>query len=285
MLQQKYTIKAQLEEIKYELKEIYPDREIKTIANILFEKYLQISPVDIHIRLNEVIPDHVVTKFNNAIIRLKNHEPVQYIVGETEFYGLKFKVNSSVLVPRPETEELVKWIIDDNVLSDPYVLDIGTGSGCIAVSLAFNITRATVSAIEISNEALQLAKQNAKNNSVNVEFINDDILNPAYNYKEYDVIISNPPYVLEKDIGILGKNVIDHEPHLALFVGDSNPLVFYERISQFSQRYLKKNGKIYFEVNEEYGNDVRFILEKFNFKDIILKKDLNGKDRMIMGKK
>jgi release factor glutamine methyltransferase len=232
--------------------------------------------------LYTVVSGKKYEKFLKAITRLKNYEPIQYIIGDTEFYGLVFKVNPSVLIPRPETEELVDWIIkdceDDKKIN---ILDIGTGSGCIAISLAKNLPNAKVFALDVSNEALKTANQNAINNGVEVEFIEADIL--SYNSLDiqFDLIVSNPPYVRELEKQMMSANVLDHEPHLALFVEDDDALLFYRKITDVAADILKPNGQLFFEINESLGESTKQLLDNSNYKNIELKKDIFEKDRMI----
>ena len=219
--------------------------------------------------------------------RLKNHEPIQYILGETEFYGLKFKVNPSVLIPRPETEELVEWVKPPHppkggfLSGTPTLLDVGTGSGCIAVALKKKFPSANVSAMDISPEALALAKENAALNEVNIEFIQDDILHPAATDRKWDVIVSNPPYIPASEQRYLHKNVTDFEPHLALFVQDNDPLIFYRKIAEFALSHLTAGGRLYVEIHQSLGRQCCQLLESMGFQSVELRKDLSGNDRMI----
>ena len=281
-----------------ELDVLFGNEEVNSFFNLLIEHYLDIKRI--HLVLN---PEYVITKEEEqplfeALAHLKLQKPIQYILGETEFYGLPFKVNEHTLIPRPETEELVEWIIDchseqSRSTSDESqfkILDIGTGTGCIAISLAKHLKKADVYALDVSEEALKVAKQNAELNEVNVEFIHDDILNfrhaelvSASHY--YDVIVSNPPYVRNLEKAEIQSNVLDNEPHLALFVDDDNPLQFYKAICQFAQINLKEDGILYFEINEYLGEEMIALLESYTFKAIELKKDIFGKDRMIKGVK
>ncbi len=226
---------------------------------------------------------------NKILTQLKTGEPLQYILGNTEFYGLKFLVNPSVLIPRPETEELVEWVLSSWQLpvSSGYILDIGTGSGCVAISLKKNLPGAQVSAIDISPEALQTAKQNAELNEVDVNFIEADILNltSAIDIPNSEIIISNPPYVTLADKKQMHANVTDFEPHTALFVQEDDPLIFYKAIANFSFNNLTKGGLLFFEINENYGREIVELLENSGFKNVELRKDMSGKDRMIKAQK
>ncbi len=221
-------------------------------------------------------------KFENAIYRLKKNEPIQYIIGETEFYGLPFKVNKHTLIPRPETEELVDWVISEiPPLGFRGILDIGTGSGCIAVSLAKNLPNAKVSALDISMEALKVARENAQINTVTIDFFPCDILKAEQLPEKYDIIVSNPPYVRESERDKMQPNVLNHEPASALFVEDKEPLVFYQAIARLSKTVLNPGGVLYFEINEYLGKDLQEVLTTEGFGKIIVKKDIFGKDRML----
>ncbi len=229
------------------------------------------------------------TKQLAAILtRLKKGEPIQYTIGHTEFYGLPFKVNPSVLIPRPETEELVEWAITSvggGQFAVGSILDIGTGSGCIAISLKKNLPAFNVTAIDISDDALKIAGENARLNDVNIEFIKMDILSPekpfAFHLSPFTSIISNPPYVTLHDKTQMHKNVTDFEPHTALFVPEDDPLVFYKAIADFAVKNLTPNGMLFFEINESYGKEIVELLAAKGFKSIELRKDMSGRDRMI----
>ena len=223
----------------------------------------------------------------SVIDRLKKYEPIQYILGETEFYGLILKVDKNVLIPRPETEELVDLIIKDNGGKYTNILDIGTGSGCIAIALKKNISDSVVTAIDVSAGALAIAGVNTINNKSDVNFIMQDILSSQFLFEPacYNIIVSNPPYVTNNEKNTMPLNIIDHEPHLALFVDDEDPLKFYKAIALFSKKHLNENGKLYFEINEKYGSDIGKLLKDMNFKNIQLKKDLSGKNRFVICEK
>lgn len=271
---------------KTALSELYPSEEIQSFFNILSEKYLHLSRIEIALNPEIEISEETSTKFNEALLRLKNHEPIQYIIGETEFYGLPFKVNKHTLIPRPETEELVDWILSEQKRithnSQPItILDIGTGSGCIAISLSKNLDNSEVSALDISEEALKIAKENAAMNNVEIEFFQADILKTKKLPKQYDVIVSNPPYVRELEKKQMQQNVLNHEPDSALFVENDDPLLFYRMISQLAKNHLKQNGKLFFEINEYLANELTSLLKNEGFKNIEVKKDIFGKDRML----
>jgi len=270
------------------LEDLYSIEELQSIFYLLAEKLLHLSRIDITLQLDNTLTSDEEINFNQAIDRLKIYEPVQYILGETEFFGYPFLVNKQVLIPRPETEELVSWIIEDVDKKETTILDIGTGSGCIAISLAKKLNNAVVSAIDISNKAIEVAKKNALINNVNVEYSSVDVLNFKDKLvlqdkwkSKFDIIVSNPPYVRMQEKKLMQLNVIDHEPDIALFVEDDDPLLFYRRISELSRQYLKHNGTLYLEINEYLGVEMEKMLNEAGFKHVKLKKDMFGKNRMI----
>jgi release factor glutamine methyltransferase len=279
------TIKEISEVFNQELAETYDLREIRNFVTLIFESKMGYSNVDIIMKSDNPLPNDIILFCKEALEKLKDHFPIQYILGETEFYGLKFKVNPSVLIPRPETEELVHWIIEDNNLDSPSILDIGTGSGIIPISLKSNITNANVSSWDISDEALKTARKNADLNNVSVNFKKQDVLSCEIEPKCFDVIVSNPPYVRELEKYMMRKNVLDYEPHLALFVKDSDPLIFYKAICEFAIHSLKEKGKLYFEINEAYGKETCDLMINCGFKNIELRNDIFGKPRMAKGQK
>ena len=273
---------------KTELINIYPEREIQAFIEILLEYYVGFSKTDIVLKSENELDTSVVSNIKKALARLKNNEPIQYIIGETEFYGINIKVNPSVLIPRPETEELVDWIIEKHKKNEQInILDIGTGSGCIPIALKNNLTKANVFAIDISENALETAKINAEFNKLDISFTNLDILKNESNkdLTQFDVIVSNPPYVRQKEKEQMQENVLANEPHLALFVENNDALVFYKAIISFAKNHLKKNGSLYFEINEAYGKELVALFKENNYTEIELKQDINGRDRMIKGKK
>ncbi|RKE95068.1 peptide chain release factor N(5)-glutamine methyltransferase [Ichthyenterobacterium magnum] len=267
-----------------ELLGYYPETEIQSFFNLLTEHILKMKRIDVSLNLYMLVSGKKYDKYQNAINGLQAYKPIQYILGETEFYGLPFKVDNSVLIPRPETEELVDWIIKENKLKENIsILDIGTGSGCIAITLAKHLPHAKIYALDISKEALKTANSNAKLNKVDVEFIEADALDFIIENIEFDIIVSNPPYVREKEKSAMKPNVLQHEPHLALFVEDDDALVFYRKIAEQSHNLLKPNGQLYFEINQYLANDIKLLLEKQHFKAIELKQDIFGNDRMVKG--
>ncbi len=265
---------------------IYDQREAASITRIIFEDadFLKNRQPE------EILNGGHAAMLNKMQSRLLAHEPLQYVLGEADFYGLKFKVNSNVLIPRPETEELVQWIKNDITRTLPTgagksLRDIGTGSGCIALTLKSQMPDLNVTALDISPSALEIVQENAAHLDLNISTINSDILNTqaTESLPVYDYIVSNPPYVLAKDKTEMHPNVLKYEPHLALFVSDDDPLLFYRQISLFAQKHLRKNGALYFEIHEKQAMGVRNLLEKTGFQNIIIQKDMSGKERMVKG--
>lgn len=266
----------------------YSAPEAEQLIMILFQEWLGINRTHFIAYPDTKLSISDYNQMIEGIKRIKNDEPIQHIVGYAEFYDLKFKVNSNVLIPRPETEELVDWIISTNKKVNPVVLDVGTGSGCIAISLSNGIANSQVNAVDVSVEALNLAIENAKFNQVSVDFIQADILeNAAYDQlpSKLDILVSNPPYVTQKQKELMHNNVLDYDPHLALFVSDDNPLIFYKRIAEVGNKLLQNKGLLFFEINEEYGAETIVILQQLGYTEIELRKDINGKDRMVKAMK
>ena len=261
---------------RQELSAVADEREITSWYYISMEYLLVYNRSDCIINSNQVLNKSQLSKIKQIVAELKTHKPIQYIFGKTEFYGLKIKVNEHTLIPRPETEQLVDWILKENFVT---ALDIGTGSGCIPIALAKN-TDAKVLAIDVSEDALLIAEENAKNNEVEIDFIHQDILQ-TNSLQKVDLIVSNPPYVLESEKEKMQENVLDYEPELALFVEDKNPLIFYKKIASLAFNFLNENGKLFFEINAKFGKEIIEILADIGFVNIELKKDMNDKDRMI----
>lgn len=278
------TVKEVSDKFKAELKGFYPVEEIRNFVWIIFEHVLGFSKVDLITKDDQVLNEEQQLFCEEVLLQLKQHKPIQQIIGNTEFYGLTFQVNEHVLIPRPETEELVQWIIEDNKLTKPNILDIGTGSGCIPICLKKNIAEAEVSAWDISEEALNVAKQNAVLNDTKVNFKLQDVLKSDIESSlQLDVVVSNPPYIRELEKDLMQDNVLEFEPHLALFVSDQDPLIFYRKISQLATKLLKNGGLLYFEINEGLGQETWDLMISLGFKNIELRKDLFGKDRMVKG--
>lgn len=281
------TVKIYKEQLFSKLSTIYPKTEIESFFFMLMDEFLNLKRIDITIQPDFEIPYDIFPLLKDALERLKNEEPIQYIIGNTEFYGYPFLVDESTLIPRPETEELVEWILTE-IGSEKFknnkplhILDIGTGTGCIPISLAKNSTNATISAIDISSDALKTAKKNADLNSVTINFIEADILQTATLHQNFDIIISNPPYVRELEKAEIKNNVLQNEPHLALFVSDDNPLIFYDKIADLTKIHLNQNGLLFFEINQYLGKETVQMLSEKGFKNIELRKDFSGNDRMI----
>ena len=275
------TIKSAINNLIKNLAPVYDEREASNIATFIFEDVFSIKNTMIS---NDPFGEESQTKLQEIEKRLLKHEPWQYIVGEADFYELKFKVTPAVLIPRPETEELVYWI-NKTVKhhSDISILDIGTGSGCIPITLKHKLPNAKVAGLDISEEALETARFNAVKNKVEVKFQKLDILNKKARKKlaDFDVIVSNPPYIPNQEKKLMRENVLKYEPHLALFVENEHPTVFYHEIALFAKKHLKENGYLFFEINEFYGRAIIEMLIKEGFKNIKMEKDLTGKDRMI----
>ena len=266
-----------------ELSSIYESDEFNSIFNLLSEDYLNIPRSKILLADEINLDQSNQMLFFSALKRLKNHEPIQYVLGRANFMDLEFKVNSSVLIPRPETEELVRLILKED-LDGKEILDIGTGSGCIAISLAKNLPNSKVSALDISNDALEVAKENAKLNNVNVEFINADIFE-YHSDRKYDIIVSNPPYIKESEKLLMKKNVLDFEPELALFVEDSNALKYYDSILKFGMIYMKKMGYLFFEINSNLYPQLQKICFANNYNNFKFFIDSSSKTRFLLIKK
>lgn len=267
------------------LKNIQDEQEIESFFFILTEYLHNLKRVDVALNPNFELSDAEVEKWNTILADLQQEKPIQYITGEAWFYGLRFEVNENTLIPRPETEELVEWIIESQkskVQSQKCeILDIGTGTGCIPISLKTNLPQANVSAIDISEKALEVAKRNAVSNKVDISFIQADILEVEDLSQYFDIIVSNPPYVRNLEKQEIKKNVLDYEPHLALFVEDTDALLFYRKIAQLALKNLSPNGLLFFEINQYLGKETVELLDNLGFKNIELKKDIYGNDRMI----
>jgi release factor glutamine methyltransferase len=262
---------------------IYPQTEIDSFFYLLLEVRFNLKRVDIALEPEMTLSETKQEFLAKALEGLKKQIPVQYILGKTEFYGLPFKVTPDTLIPRPETEELVDWIsteVDNESLTKEInILDIGTGTGCIAISLAKNLSNVNVFAIDVSEKALDIAKTNAKKNKVQIEFIHADILALDSLPYQFDIIVSNPPYVRELEKKEIQPNVLENEPHLALFVDDKNPLIFYKKIAELAKKHLTKDGKLFFEINQYLGEEMSTMLTDVGF-STELRKDIFNNDRM-----
>ncbi|NER17626.1 peptide chain release factor N(5)-glutamine methyltransferase [Spongiivirga citrea] len=266
-----------------ELDAQYGSEEVSSFFFMLTEHHFGISRLSLALDNSLQISKEEETTLYLALSRLNNHEPIQYIIGQTHFFGLDFQVNQHTLIPRPETEDLVQWIIDDHqsLEQEISILDIGTGSGCIAISLAKNIQKAAVSAIDIDELTIDQAAENAQRNNVQVSFIKTDILGLDALVESYDIIVSNPPYVREQEKELMQKNVLQFEPDKALFVSDDDPLIFYKKIAELAFNSLSTNGKLYFEINEYLSEETKEVCEAAGFIKVTVKNDIFGKPRMI----
>lgn len=269
------------------LDKIYPKNEIDSFFFMLIDEYLDLKRIDYSINPNIKLEKNKLKILEDSLLRLKKEEPIQYIIGKTEFYGLPFLVNKDTLIPRPETEELVDWVILEiknrkkNNNKKLSILDIGTGSGCIITSIASKFKEHNYTGIDISAETLEVAKKNATNNNVEINFLELDILKTKKLEENYDIIISNPPYVRELEKFEMKKNVLNNEPHKALFVSNENPLLFYDKIGKLAEKHLTEGGLLFFEINQYLSMETYNLVENKSFKNIELRKDLFGNYRMI----
>lgn len=294
-----------------ELEKLYGSDEANALIMILLEHYFNIDKIKIALEPDLRLSESELLTLHFAVKELLKNKPVQYIIGETEFCGMRFFVNENVLIPRPETEELVNQLISCSVNQlavNPHpsfrpdierremvaekspanisILDIGTGSGCIAISLAKLLKDSDVTAVDISEKALEVARKNAETNEVNVHFVHDDILNPHVKTygrasQQFDIIVSNPPYVCESEKSEMRANVLDYEPSTALFVSDNDPLVFYRKILEFAQKTLKPNGAVWFEINEKFGKEMKNLCLEKGFKNVEIIRDFRGRERVV----
>jgi release factor glutamine methyltransferase len=268
-----------------QLSSTYDEIEAESFFYLILENKHQLKRIDLALNLDLEFSKQEITIWDSILEQLKSEIPIQYILGTTSFFGLDLEVNSSVLIPRPETEELVDWIIKENLKipksKNVKILDIGTGSGCIAISLAKNVPNSLVFALDVSESALEMAQKNAVKNKVNVTFIQKNILETSDLLQQFDIIVSNPPYVRNLEKHKIHKNVLDNEPHIALFVEDTDALIFYRKIATLAIINLCNNGKLYFEINQYLGKETVELLKDLGFKNIELKKDIYGNNRMI----
>lgn len=264
---------------------IYDKEEANAMILILFDHYFKIDRVRMALEPNLRLSESEMLTFHFAVKDLLKNKPLQYIIGETEFCDLKFKVNENVLIPRPETSELVHLIAKSQkstVNSQQSILDIGTGSGCIAISLAKQLPQSQVYALDISEKALCVAKDNAYINNVDITFIHDDILSLRNKIEtKFDIIVSNPPYVRDLEKAEMRDNVLNWEPHNALFVSDDDPLIFYRNILEFTKTHLKENGEVWFEINEYLGKEMKDLCCEMGFSNVNIYKDFREKERFL----
>ena len=275
-----------LHEIRDALKGYYPDSEALALAKMLLVEVFGFSTLELYGGKDKEFSEKHRSVLTEMIRRLQKNEPIQYIIGIESFFGLTFEVNPNVLIPRPETQELVSWIIEDYQSDDSVrILDIGTGSGCIPISLGKQLSKAEVESWDISEGALEVASRNCERNGVKVLLRQKDVLKATPEGNLYDVIVSNPPYITNKEKVGMESNVLDWEPSLALFVPDEDPLLFYRKIAQLGCDILKEGGSLYFEINRAYGEETILMLRRLGYNQIELKKDSWGNDRMIKAKR
>ncbi len=271
-------LKEALDELKRGLNGVAETGEVQAMIRVICEDVFNYDQVDVALRQESELPDFAPQRIADIIARLQRHEPLQYIVGHARFHGHQFKVTPAVLIPRPETEQLVDLIVDENDGSDLRVLDMGTGSGCIAISLARALKFAQVDALDVSRDALAVARENAAALKVKVRFFESDMLAPQPAAR-YDIIVSNPPYICWSEREAMDRNVKDHEPGQALFVPDNDPLLFYKAIARYASESLERGGRLYLEINQRFGNEVRRLLEDNGLDGVRIIEDSYGKVR------
>lgn len=271
-------LKEAIEQLRNGLAGVAEPQEVQAMIRVICEDVFNYDQVDVALRQESELPDFAPERIADIIARLRRHEPLQYVVGHARFHGHQFKVTPAVLIPRPETEQLVDLIIDENQGSDLRVLDMGTGSGCIAISLARALKFAQVDALDVSRDALEVARQNAADLKVKVRFFESDMLSPQPAAR-YDIIVSNPPYVCWSEREAMDRNVKDYEPGQALFVPDNDPLLFYKAIVPYAAQSLERGGKLYLEINQRFGNEVKRLLQDNGFDEMRIIEDSYGKVR------
>lgn len=278
------TFKEIKSSFRSELSPFFDEQEIDSFFYLVLEKYHQLKRVDLALQPNLKVSESELEQWKFVLEQLKTQKPIQYILGETFFCDLVFKVNEHTLIPRPETEELVYWILEEikkQNISNSTIVDIGTGTGCIPISLKKNLPESTVFGIDISEKALRVANENAKTNEIDVQFMQKNILETSDLQNQFDVIVSNPPYVRQLEKAEINTNVLAFEPHLALFVSDEDPLIFYRKIAELAKKNLKPNGLLFFEINQYLGKEMVCLLTDLGFETIELRQDIYGNDRMI----
>ncbi len=271
-------LKQAIEQLNSGLAGVAEPREVQAMIRIICEDVFNYDPVDVALRQESELPDFAAERISDIISRLRRHEPLQYIVGTALFHGHKFKVTPAVLIPRPETEQLVDLIVDENTASDLRVLDMGTGSGCIAISLARALKFAQVDAFDISQDAIAVARENAADLKVKVRLFQSDMLAPQPAAR-YDIIVSNPPYICWSERESMDRNVLDYEPGQALFVPDNDPLLFYKAIAPYAAQSLEPGGRLYLEINQRFGNEVKRLLEDCGLDEVRIIEDSFGRVR------
>ena len=274
------TLRDNIVKIRSHLAQFYPKTEIDAFVRIIFERIMNYTQVDMILHDSDELPGFICDKIDAIIQRLTAHEPIQYILDDAYFYGMHFHVNGDTLIPRPETEQLIDLIAEQNVAEDLHLLDIGTGSGCIAIALARTLKFPIVDAIDISKGALDIAALNAKELKVRVNFSQLDILKAASPKASiYDIVVSNPPYITQRERNDMDANVLNYEPHSALFVPDDNPLLFYRSIAEYSLSALKNGGKLYFEINPLFADEMVKMLTDMGYDAVATVRDYTGKLR------
>lgn len=263
----------------------YPKNEIEGFIRIIFEYLKGWTPVDIVMHNDYELGEFIEDRIENIITRLQVFEPIQYIIGEARFYGFVFKVTRDTLIPRQETEELVELIIKENKQSDLRVLDVGTGSGCIAIALSRYLKFPEIDAIDNSVNAIQIAIENAKTLKAHINIYNADIFIDEPKHNHYDIIVSNPPYITEQEKKDMERNVLDYEPHSALFVPNETPIVYYDRIAKYAQKGLRNGGRLYFEINPLYAKEISQMLITYGYSNIIITTDIHHRKRFVSASK
>ena len=264
------------------LKDTYNEREIKYLCSYLLCKILHCTNIEIHLNKHELLEKRFVDNFVAMVEELKTNKPVQYVLGETEFLGVDIRLNNETLIPRPETEELVMWVAESGLPEGARVLDVGTGSGCIIITLGKMLRGLELHGVDISAEAIRQAGENARANGVEVHFYERDILrHETWDWSDFDAIVSNPPYVRVSEKALMHERVLGYEPHRALFVTDEDPLVFYRVIAEFGCSHLKAGGLLFFEINEAFGKEMVDLLSGMGYREVELRKDIHDKDRMV----
>jgi release factor glutamine methyltransferase len=266
---------------------LYPEAEYKSLRRIIFEQLTDIHPIDFHLKPQLEVSNDIFLQIKQIVEDLKHFKPIQYVLGTTNFLGLKLRVTPAVLIPRPETEELADWIIKSHKFNENKILDVGTGSGCLAIALDKLMVHSQTDGIDISQEALEIAEENSYMNESIVNFFNYDIFtghngkNSDLFKESYDIIVSNPPYVCKSEKELMHKNVLEYEPHVALFVEDSDPLIYYRAIADFARIKLEWGGYMYFEINPRFEKEIVEMLTLKGFRSVQVRQDLSGKARMV----
>lgn len=275
------TTREAIQRLRNALNQLYDPREVESMTRVIMEDVLKWRPVDIVMRDSDQLPDFFPSRLDEIIARLQRHEPLQYILGKARFHGHNFTVTPAVLIPRPETEQLVDMIIDQNTGSDLDVLDIGTGSGCIAISLARALKFAQVTATDVSTSALAVAQHNAQALGTRVRFVEHDILTSRAPIEAWDIIVSNPPYITMSEKNSMDRNVLDYEPAGALFVPDADPMLYYRAIAAYASQALKNGGRLYLEINRAMASLTTSTLHQAGLSNIQLYNDFNGNNRFV----